>query len=124
MVQRIALAVGAPRLAETYRRLLIEDSPPSVRLVDTAIALDQANGFPEAKIRAVRDALKKNGYAMWILRQLVVHHFYIFPVKLGTRQAVCELLEIKFKPLQATDPGRKIVSGPKPRQALPSSSRT
>lgn len=110
MVQRIAFAVGSPKLGETYRQVVADAEAPSFLLIDAAVDLEQLQEFPVAKIRALGQRLEKNPYARWVLQQLVINHFYLFPEPLGVRQSICAALKIDYMRVTVLDPQRKLIS--------------
>lgn len=104
VVRRIAVSVGSPDLGPVYSRLMPEDSSPAMRLVHCALLLEQQAGFPEAIVEQMHADFRKNLFADDLLLSIVVHHLNVFEVKFDTKQRVCSVLGIAFKPLQGVRP--------------------
>jgi hypothetical protein len=111
LVKHISYAVGSPDLKITYDRLLSETCTPATRLIHTSLALDHYDrAFPRAAVKDLFRDLESNAMATSILRFLVVHHFYMFPLSYRTKQAVCQDLGITYATMQAYDPGRRVIA--------------
>jgi len=109
LVKIISHAIGSPALTVTYERLIAQDSSPSIRLIDTSIKLDHSGNFPDEHIKTLAHNLQKSPLAMWILRGLVMQHFYLFPVDFRTKQRVCETIGISYTRIQGLDSSKKLI---------------
>jgi len=109
-IKHISASVGAPRLAQTYARLVTDGSPPSARLVDTSIALDHSGEFPTGKLKKLAKELEPRFLARRVLQYLTVHHFCVFPVDYKTKMSVCKALGISYKPVRVPRPAQRLVS--------------
>jgi hypothetical protein len=109
IVRRIALAVGSERLSLTYANVLRGDDTNAVWLVDIALKLDHASSVPENDLFRAQRRYAKNPLADSLLRQLVVHHFYLFDVHYIVKQRVCEKLQIPYERMVAADRREKLI---------------
>jgi Calcineurin-like phosphoesterase len=112
LIKRISNAVGSPDLTETYERLLSPDPSIALSLVDTSIRLDHFAGFPEAETAHLAERLETKLFAKSVLQHMVIQRFYLFPADYKLKQRVCAKLGIPYKPIQAMDPGRKLIAPP------------
>jgi hypothetical protein len=108
-IRRISSAIGSPYLAPIYEAIFENHATPAVALVNTSIQLDQDVRLPERRIAHLAEELKRNPYARHILTSLVVNHFYMYDVPFDVKQKVCAALEIKYKPLQVTNPRPRLI---------------
>jgi hypothetical protein len=66
--------------------------------------------FPIKEVKKLAAEFKAKPLPLWVLKNLVVNHFYLFPVSYQTKQLVCGTLKIPYAEYQATDPERKLIS--------------
>lgn len=107
MVKRISHAVGHSELSATYTDVRQRVETNAVRLIDVSIKLD-TQGIPDSDITELNKTFKGNVLCERMLRQLVVHHFYIFPTGDRVKQKVCAELNIPIKRLREID----VISAP------------
>ena len=116
LVKRASHAIGSPLLTNTYDRLVKESPDNATRLVEISTRLDHSGEFPDDQIKILAHDMRSSHIPLWILRGLIVQHFYLFPVDYRKKQRVCEALGISYSRLQAADPSRKLISGSKTEQ--------
>ena len=104
MVKKVSHSVGSSALTQTYKRVLENGPSDAKSLIDASIKLDHDAGFPDREMAKLGESLKSNPFAMFLLRQLVVTHLYMFKVELDKKQRVCAALEIPYERLKVTDP--------------------
>jgi SpoVK/Ycf46/Vps4 family AAA+-type ATPase len=97
IIRRVSQAVGSPDLFETYRRVIEADPAPTRLLFGASIHLDHVTQFPVDVIEDTFDHLESHMLGSALLRQLVVHHFRIFPVQLPVRQRITTKLGIEVR---------------------------
>lgn len=98
IVKHVSNSIGSPKLTETYKAVLEqEDGSAAARLIHHAVKLDHEAEFPQVDTVRLGAYLKKNRFAMSLLRYLVVKHFYMFHEKRPTRQSVCDHLGISYE---------------------------
>ena len=102
LVKRVSTAVGHSQLGETYAEVLQSMKTNAVALIDVSIQLDNL-GMPEDLIEDLSKRFGNNVFCDRLLRQLVVHHFYMFPTKEHTKQKVCAALKIPIRNLRGID---------------------
>ena len=108
-VRRISQAVGSPNLFETYQAVLADTSTAAHALIHCSLQLDQHTVFPQDQILDLGIRFESNALVKVVLRNLVVNHFYLFPVPFDVKQRICEKLGIPYKRLQATDPKARLI---------------
>ena len=112
VVKKVSHSVGSGALAQTYKRVLESDPSDAKSLIDASIKLDHNAGFPDREMAKLGESLESNPFAMFVLRQLVVTHLYMFKVELEKKQRVCAALNIPYERLKVTDPkARKLGEG-------------
>ncbi len=104
VVKKISHSVGSSALTQTYKRVIESDPSDAKRLIDASIKLDHKADFPDREMAKLGKSLESNPFAMFLLRQLVVTHLYMFKVNLEKKQRVCAALDIPYERLKATDP--------------------
>ena len=109
LIKRISHAVGSEKLSITYEELVAANPSPAVQLIDTSIKLDNAAAIPEPQVLAFKKAYFKNPLAVALLKQMVVHHFYLFDVNFVVKQRLCDKLGIPYKKYQVTDAKQKLI---------------
>ena len=118
IVKRISQAVGLEELEETYRETLERAGAPlPVRVIDYAIKLDHFARFPKAELERIMEDIKKNPFALRLLRDLTADYLYLFPVDFRARQYIGDTLNIKVN-----EPNM-LGSSSKKLKALPAKSR-
>jgi len=104
VVKKVSHSVGSSALTQTYKRVLDNDPSDAKRLIDASIKLDHKASFPDREMEKLGELLESNPFAMFLLRQLVVTHLYMFKVDLDKKQRVCAALNIPYERLKVTDP--------------------
>ncbi len=118
MVKRISQAVGLEELEETYREALERAGAPlPVKVVDYAIKLDHFARFPKAELERITEELKKNPFALRLVRDLTADYMYLFPVDFRARQYIGDTLNLKVNIPNV------LGSGSKRLKALPAKTR-
>jgi hypothetical protein len=98
LVKIISRSVGLPELEDTYRDVLKNHGGLlSVQFVDLSIRLDHYLAFPGAQLEDLHLRTRGNVYGAVLLRDLVVHYFYLFECKPKTRDKYTRLLGIGTK---------------------------
>jgi hypothetical protein len=91
--------VGTPLLKPIFEDVEQADPVPAIRLITLALKLDRARKFPEQATRTVHEELGKNPLAHRVLMGLVMTHFHLFDVPHATKQSICALLGIDYRPM-------------------------
>lgn len=104
VVVRIAYAIGSPELTRTYVRMVEKNNMPSVRLIDVALKLDHSPSFPEGTVSDLAREFREGSFARMILQDLVLSHFYLFPVNFRVKQKICAVLGIQYSPTLSLSP--------------------
>jgi hypothetical protein len=115
VIRRIAEAIGAPELTPVCEELAGREQTDAARLVLAAVRLEHSTATPEADVMKTHSAVKRNPAAAWILQQLVLQHFTLFPVDRATKQRLCAALEIKYLPRMEGRKERKLL-GPQGKE--------
>jgi hypothetical protein len=105
---RISTNVGLQDLENAYSGVLkLLENTNAVRLVDVAIKLDHAPGFPESEVADLHAHLSRNAFADSVLRDLVLFHIAKFDVSRSLRQRLAALFGLKANAPALMDPSRK-----------------
>ncbi len=112
IIKRISAAVGHEKLQEIYAEVRRNfNSTQSVDLIDLSIKLDHFKGIPFSEIAKLeKETRKSNRFGFGILRDLIAHFLYLFPVDASDRQRLASKFEIKTNDvlLLANDSKRSI----------------
>lgn len=95
--KHVSESVGTEKVAQTFAEVVAEDKNPSVKLLDLTIRLDHYRHLPQAQIKGAAKDFASNQFAMSLMRYLVWHHFYLYPVDYKLKQEVCERLGISIE---------------------------
>lgn len=97
IIKRISSAVGHDQLQETYKKVEQNlDGVNSVALIDLSIKLDHFKGVPHYAVGKLADDLQNNNFAYNILRDLIYHFFYLYPVDILDKQKLAGRLDISL----------------------------
>lgn len=109
IIKRISVAVGHEDLVETYSEVKKEiEKMPSVELVDLSIKLDHFRGIPHSQISALSKGFQDNKFSYRLLRDLISHLLFLFPVDEQDRQKLASLFHIQTpQVLQLTNDSKK-----------------
>lgn len=108
ILMKISSNVGLQDLENAYSGVLkLLENTNAVRLVDLAIKLDHAPGFPEADVADLHAHLSHNAFADSVLRDLVLLHIVKFDVPRPLRQRLTKLFGVKANLPALMDPSRK-----------------
>jgi len=111
IIKRTANAVGSTELSNTYQRVEDEIDTPIAKLVNTSLALDYTRQSPKSKVIDMGDEFEYKPLPLATLKRLVVQYLYLYPVKREDKQRLCDVLDISYSRMQATDPSRKMIEG-------------
>ena len=85
------------RLPQTLAEVLGGDENKSIKIIDLSIRLDHFDHFPRSQIEEVAREFSNNYFAMSLIRVMVWHHLYLFPVDYRHKQFACEKLHISLE---------------------------
>jgi hypothetical protein len=108
MVKHTSLSAGAENLMPTVQRLLIDSKDASDNVYGLSFALDRARLFPETTSVAVYNGFAKNQFGQDVIRSLIAHHLYMYPVPYNVRQSVCARTDIKLVPASVNPATKKL----------------
>lgn len=112
LVKTISRSVGLPELEDTYRDVLNSHGALlSVQFVDVSIRLDHYLAFPGAQIEDLHSRTRRNLYGSVLLRDLVIHHFYLYWCQASTRDKYGKLIGIETKSPKLLEAGLQKDSG-------------
>jgi hypothetical protein len=112
LIKMISRSVGLPELEDTYRDVLSSHGNLlSVQFVDVSIRLDHYLAFPGSQIEALHSRTRGNLYGSVLLRDLVVHYFYLYQCQASTRDKYGKLVGIETKPARLLEAGLQKDSG-------------
>jgi predicted phosphodiesterase len=95
-VKRLSFAVGHRQLADTYERVLSDNSQNmAVALVDLQIKIEHFATVPEFEITRIRDKAVGNPFAYAVLRQMIVDFLYLYRTDVRTLQKLGAMFTIQ-----------------------------
>lgn len=97
VIRKIASAIGSKEAQEIYDQLEMQESTPATILLNKAISMHFNKSIDIDEIKKVSKALSKNAVCTRILRELVIQHTYMFPVKYKDKQKLSECLDISLQ---------------------------
>jgi hypothetical protein len=98
--RRLATSIGSIELVKTYDKMLGGEKTNAMLMLRIALDLEQQRIFPERTINELLKRIVKNPLPMWVLRDLVIDHFHMFPVERTVRQRACAALSIEWSQAQ------------------------
>lgn len=116
--KHICDSVGTEKVSQTFSEVAEAGGNPSINVIDLCIRLDHYRQFPETQISELAKRFAGNVFPMSLIRYVVWHHLYMFPVDYRQRQFACEKLDIAME--QQT---RLLAPGPKKTATKRGSSR-
>ena len=109
----VSEAVGAGLLSRTYERVVNEDPAIANQIFTLSIQMDHDSEFPSKETELIHGKMKGNWFTQYLIRTLVVHHFYLYEVPYNVRQSVCDKLGITQSAKLIAGPERnKKTTGP------------
>jgi hypothetical protein len=95
LVKHASTSVGLADLKATFDKILESaDDNVSIRLMDLSTRLDFLDVFPDRRITAMADGLRKHSIGYEVLRGLVWNHLKLFKCDYDKRQRACQKLGI------------------------------
>lgn len=110
LLKRISHSIGLQELEETYREVsALRDHCLSSRLIDLSIHLDHFRKFPKDVIGELAQEVKANVFTFQTLRDLVLHHIYLFPEDYTTQQWAGSTLDFKVNTIAIRGTNQKML---------------
>lgn len=100
VIRRLAISIGSVELVKTYDKMVGSEDTNAMQMLRVALDLEQQRIFPERTIRELLKRIAKNPLPLWVLRDLVLDHFHLFPVERAVRQRACAMLGIEWAQVQ------------------------
>jgi hypothetical protein len=95
--KHISNSVGTEKVAQTLEEVVAVSDNPSVKVIDLSVRLDHYKLFPKAQIEELAAEFEDNIFAMSIVRYMVWHHLYLFPVDYQQKQHACQTVGISLE---------------------------
>lgn len=96
LINRVALAVGTPKMRDIYSKIVSDTSNPDYLLIDATVDMNTSMTFPEQKIIKLSKAFEDNKFVSRTLRNLVYYHFSRYPNKRIVVNRVMGELDIRL----------------------------
>jgi hypothetical protein len=113
IIKRISYSVGSPHLGPVYEAVERDSEVPAIKLVHASLSMDQEPSFPASTVIRIFKEVESNVLVRSVLRSLVVNHFYLFDVRIQTKQQVCTELGIPIHRAISPDLRAKLLARPK-----------
>lgn len=105
--RHVSDSIGTEKLSQTLAEVNSKYDNKSIQVIDLSIRLDHFEHFPRIQIEEAVKEFSGNYFAMSLLRVMVWHHLYLFPVDYRHKQFACGKLHISLESqakLLASDP--------------------
>jgi hypothetical protein len=105
--RHVSDSIGTEKVSQTLAEVHGSDENKSIKVIDLSIRLDHFEHFPRPQIEDVAKEFSGNYFAMSLVRVIVWHHLYLFPVDYRHKQFACEKMDISLESqakLLAPDP--------------------
>lgn len=96
-IQEVTRSVASRNLAGTFQDVLCKNMTHGVRLIDLSIKMASRLAFPLEDALALSSDVSKDVLSSVLLKNLVLHHLYMFPLPHSERQSICDRLGIAFE---------------------------
>ncbi len=97
VLRKVSMSIGSKEAEQIYRKIEEKQPSPAVKLINQAIYL-QFNKTMDAKaIQSLANEFNKNPTCERILKEIVIQHIYMFPVKYKQKQQIAEILKLPVK---------------------------
>ena len=93
-IKRVSSAVGYDKLNLTYAEIMKDYHANSYKLIDLSIDLNY-NEIDIDRIEEYKKLMEKNHMSLMILRELTLHHLYLFDDGYQKRQQVFQLFNVE-----------------------------
>ena len=90
-------SIGTEKVAQTLAEVSGGDDNRSIKVIELSIQLDHFEHFPRTQIEEAAREFSGNYFAMSLIRVMVWHHLYLYPVDYRYKQFACEKLHISLE---------------------------
>jgi hypothetical protein len=96
-IKKTGKCLGSEKLVEILSEIRKAHDFPAVRLIDISIKLDFFRAYPHNDIVDMHKLLEGKLLPHLLLKRLVLHYLYMFPVDYKERQRICNTLGITMR---------------------------
>lgn len=108
VVRKISYSIGSRDAAEIYKRLEEAESSPAYTLIKQAIELQYTRTVNIDSLKDTISKIESNPVCIHILKEIVIQHTYMFPVKYDTKQKISSLLKISVQSQRLMDQNKRV----------------
>ncbi len=92
--RHVSNSIGTEKVSQTLAEVSSTHDNSSIKVIDLSVRLDHFEQFPRHQIEELANEFTGNHFAISLIRVMVWHHLYLFPVDFRHRQFACEKLHI------------------------------
>ena len=111
--RHVSDSIGTEKVSQTLAEVSGNSENKSIRVIDLSIRLDHFEHFPRTQIEEAAKEFLGNYFAMSLIRIMVWHHLYLFPVDYRDMQFACDKLHISLESrtkLLASEPKKTAIA--------------
>lgn len=97
VLQKIISSIGSSEAEEIYTELALDENSPAYDLIKLGIDLQFRRNLNIDKVLETQKNLKNNPICQRILKELIINHIYMFPVRLETKQQLADKMNIPIQ---------------------------
>lgn len=96
-IEKISTALSYNKLSETYKDFLNKHNYNTCKLTNLIMELEFQKEIPINLIESLMNDFQKNKLSEHLMKNIIIKHLYLVPVKYDEKQKVCSLLNISSK---------------------------
>ena len=94
VLRKISMAIGSREAEQVYKIIEKSNSTPAVKLINQSIYMQFSQNMDIDQIKKLHGELIKNPTCLRILKEMVIQHIYMFPIKYPDKQRIAQILDI------------------------------
>ena len=97
VLKKISISIGSREAEEIYKRIEESSPSPATKLINQSINLQFNKNMDIKSIKTLADEFRKNPTCERLLKEIIIQHIYMFPVKYKHKQQIAEILNIPIE---------------------------
>lgn len=94
VLRKVSMSIGSKEADQIYRKIEEKYPSPAIKLINQAIYLQFSKNLDAKSIQSLANEFNKNPTCERILKEIVIQHIYMFPVKYKQMQQIAGILDI------------------------------
>ncbi|MDG2942084.1 TIR domain-containing protein [Exercitatus varius] len=111
LLRKISSSIGSKDARQIYQLIEERKPTPAIMLIRQSIDIHFTKKIDIKSLALINEKLKDNPVCLRILKEIVLQHIYMFPVKYQEKQQLSELLGISLKGQQFAEYQTRKISG-------------